>query len=131
MAIDYDKMKGLLIRSLDEPLDTAEAKDLAVALKLSSELREEKRQLLAIRELLRDMGGIPAPNIADAVIKEVQRPALNRQLSHMLPKVAAACILLLLGGILGIYFSEGSLSAEAIIGVNELSPEDVYTYLNY
>lgn len=131
MAIDYDKMKDLLIRSLDEPLDTAEAKDLAVALQLSSELREEKRQLLAMRELLKDMGNIAAPNIADAVIKEVQRPVLSRQLSHMLPKVAAACILLLLGGILGIYFSEGSLSAEAIIGVNELSPEDVYTYLNY
>ena len=131
MAIDYNKMKDLLIRSLDGPLDTAEAKDLAVALQLSSELREEKRQLLAMRELLKGMGNIPAPNIADAVIEEVQSPVLSRQLSHMLPRVAAACILLIIGGILGIYFSEGSLSVEAITGVNELPPEDVYTYLNY
>jgi hypothetical protein len=38
--------------------------------------------------------------------------------------VAAACLLLLAAAFLTLYFSEGSLSADTLIGVQELQPED-------
>jgi len=129
MAVNT-KHKELLLRSLDEQLEPEEAVALETALEQSAELREEKRQLMAMRTMLGGMKNIPAPGITDGVVQRIKRPALERSIARLLPQVAAACVLLVIAGLLAIYFTEGSLTAEAILGVSELAPEEAYSYLN-
>jgi len=57
----------------------------------------------------------------------------KRQIGHYLSKIfpisIAACVLILMSFLAHIYISEESFDRESIVGVNELSPDDAYSYL--
>jgi hypothetical protein len=48
-----------------------------------------------------------------------------------MPQIAAASLVGVLVFLLSIYFGEGSLDTTAILGLEELSPEEALTLLNY
>jgi anti-sigma factor RsiW len=129
-----EKILSLLIYSLDNELSAEEQQQLDQALASSAELQAEQERLLAIRQALASHT-IPADNtFADAVMQQLEEEretGVEARILQLFPKVAAACVVLVLIAMLGIYFSEGSLSTEAIVGVQDLAPEDAYSYLEY
>ena len=128
-----EKILSLLIYSLDNELSADEQRQLDQALTASAELCAEQERLLAIRQALASHT-IPADNtFANAVMQQLEEKetGVEARILQLFPKVAAACVVLVLIATLGIYFSEGSLSTEAIVGVQDLAPEDAYSYLEY
>ena len=125
------KLQQLMIHALDNDITPEEAQLLEQALKEYPELHAEREELLRMRSLFAELKEVPKLNIESKVLEAIKTNHFVYQLSSALPRVAAACLLLIISCLIGIYFSEGSLDMEAILGVSELSPEDAVTYLTY
>lgn len=129
-----DKLKALLIKSLDFELSADEQAQLETGLSASDELRQEKAQLLAMRQLIGSIEPNPNPTFAQNVIAKIQakrKAGFSASVIQLLPRVAAACIVLLLISLFSIYLSEGTLSVDAIVGVQELSIDEAYSLTEY
>ena len=120
MAIDPRHI-DLLYRAQDHPLSPAEERELALALEQSPALRAERGQLLRLRAVLGQMKPPARTDFTAQVMAQVEARAVSLR---WLRRVAAACLLLLAGAFLTLYLSEGSLSTDTLIGVQELKPED-------
>ena len=117
----------LLIRSLDETLTPQEQQRLDDALSASTKLRQEKAQLLQMRNLVAALRVKRDTNFAERVMARISRKedaSLLNGIVSLFPKLAAACLLVFMLSLLGIYTYQGSLSGEVIIGVENLLPED-------
>lgn len=132
MNIDQ-KTYDLLIRSLDEKLPEAQAKQLETALAGSAELRLEQQKLRKMRNLMGAFSVNTAPDFSEQLMAKLPRKSSAKiiSLKRYATSIAAACVLLVLVSILSIYAWEGNLSTEALLGIQDLSPEDAYTILNY
>lgn len=126
-----ESIHDLLLRSFDQELSTEEAARLDAALSGSEDLQQEKRQLEALRQLAGELKVAPVDGFADGVLAKLHTSPVEATLLSLLPRAAAACLIILLITLAGIYLTEGSLSTDAIIGVSNLAPEDAYTYLEY
>lgn len=111
----------LLYRAQDNPLSPAEEQELELALERSPELRAERDKLKSLRAALGRMKPRPRADFTAQVMVQLEARAVPLR---WLRRVAAACLLLLLGALLTLYLSEGSLSTDTLIGVEELQPED-------
>lgn len=131
MAMIDAKLQQLMIHALDNDITPEEAQLLEQALKEHPELNAEREELLRMRSLFAELKAVPKLHLEGKVLKAIKAKHFVYQLSSSLPRVAAACLLLIISCLAGIYFSEGSLGLEAILGVSELSPEDAVTYLTY
>ncbi len=133
-----EKALNLLIYSLDNQLTPLEQEELDQYLASSEALREEKEALLEMRAGLASLRREANENFADQLIRKIQsgkveKPVQNFQLAvvKLFPKVAAACVIAMVLTVLGTFYVEGNLSLEAFIGVQDLSPEDAYSLLDY
>lgn len=129
-----EKMLDLLIYSLDNNLTEAEQAKLDAALAASASLRAEKEQLLQMRTALGNFSlEKDSAFTADLMqhLDQQQRIKLGARIRRIYPRVVAACIIIALLSMLGIYLAEGSFSMEAIVGIQDLTPEDAYSYLDY
>jgi anti-sigma factor RsiW len=125
------RLQQLMIRALDNEITPQEAQQLEKALKEYPELRAEQEELLRMRALFAELKEVPKLHLERSVLEAIRANRFVYQLASALPRVAAACVVLIISCLVGIYFSEGSLDLEAILGVSELSPEDAVTYLTY
>lgn len=122
-----DVQKQILLRSLDQELTSEEQAQLEAALLESAALRQEKAELLQMRELV---AGLRMRRDSDFPVRVMTRLRKERKgsfladLVSLSPKVAAACILFMLATLFSIYLREGRLTPEVIIGVEHLTPED-------
>lgn len=126
------EMLDLLIYSLDFELNTEEALRLEKALTASEELRLEKEQLLKARQFVQAFkleADSTFVNKVMAQIKEAPVPVFTKAIIQLFPKVAAACVLLFFITLIGIYVTEGSLSADAIIGIDDISVEEAFSLI--
>lgn len=126
-------IKGLLIRSLDQKLAPDEAARLRRALDESSALRAEEQRWHQMRRKIAALRVDRDPAFAERVTNrlfDLGKRTLSRTMAAIFPKVAAACVLLFLLSLAAIYFSTGALSVDAIIGIEELTPEDANIYLS-
>lgn len=133
-----DKALALLIRSFDAELNSKEQEQLDQYLAASEALRHEKELLLEMRSGLADLKVGQKIGFADQIVRQINaqkekiyNPGLQVIIMNMFPKVAAACVIVLVVAVLATFFLEGNLSLEAFIGVQDLSPEDAYTLLDY
>jgi ferric-dicitrate binding protein FerR (iron transport regulator) len=120
MAIN-SKYVDLLYRAQDAPLSPEEERELSQALEQSAELRATQERLLKLRKALSDLQPAPDPAFTGKVMARMEEGAL---LQPWLRRVAAACFLLIAAAFVSLYLSEGSLSTDTLIGVEELQPED-------
>ena len=128
---DKNYIKELLYRSLDTSISRKEEQNLAEGLIRFPELETERNQLLRMREALAAMKVSTTPtDFSESVLAKRQPPQVI-PLQRWAPQIAAACVLVLLSCVLSIYFGEGSLDMTSVLGVEELSPEEAYTLLNY
>lgn len=124
----------LLIYSMDHPLTPEEQKILDEALSLSKALKKEQEQLLAMRSLLSQNTPPASPIFVENVIAKLarpQQPKLTTIIVDLYPQIAAACVLFIAVALSAIYVSEGSLTYDALVGVNELSFGDANTLIDY
>lgn len=127
------KALNLLLYALDNELTSAEQAHLDEALAASEQLQQEREELLRMRTQLANMRPLVERDeqFADRVMEKVYhnktRSGFWSDLISLSPKVAAACVLFVVSSLLAIYFWEGNLSSEAIIGVQHLTPEDAFT----
>lgn len=127
-------MLEILIRSLDQEPGQEEKARLEEALEHSEDLRREKARLEQMRAWL---AGLQAPideRFADRVadrIEEEKNSSFNTVILHLFPKAVAACLLVFMLTLMGIYLSEGALSADAIIGVDDVTLEDTYSLTEF
>ena len=124
----------LLIYSMDNPLNPEEQKTLDEALSLSEALKKEQKQLLAMRNLLSQNTPPASPIFVENVIAKLarpQQPKLTTIIVDLYPQIAAACVLFIAVALSAIYVSEGSLTYDALVGVNELNFGDANTLIDY
>lgn len=124
----------LLIYSMDNSLTPEEQKTLDEALSLSEALRKEQEQLLAMRNLLSQNTPPASPIFVENVIAKLarpQQPKLTTIIVDLYPQIAAACVLFIAVALSAIYVSEGSLTYDALVGVNELNFGDANTLIDY
>lgn len=126
-----ETINELLLRSFDQELSGEEKAWLEAALAGSEELRREKGRLKTLRQMLGRLQAESKAGFVDGVMGRLNASPVAATLLSLLPRTAAACLIILLLTLIGIYLAEGSLSPDAIIGVGSLSPEDAYTYLEY
>lgn len=127
----------LLAYSLDNILDDAQQARLDEALSKSEALQELRDELMAMRNLLKGHQLDARPDFVEnimaqlpqqeAVIREI---ALGSRVLKLFPRVAAACVLLMGLAYFGLGSNEGLWVSDTLIGMQELSPEDAYTYVN-
>jgi len=122
----------LLLRSFDEELDAAESQDLARALRQYPALRTEQAQIQEMREQFAALNPGPGLDFADRVLQALpQKQVPVIQLKSYAYSISVACLLVLLMAGTLVYQTGGSLSTEAIVGVQNLGVEEAYTLLNY
>ncbi len=129
--MDKEALLELLIFSLDNELPAQQKLQLEKALQEQPWLRKEKQVLLQLRAGLARVSAPPSESFTDAVMADLGK---SEELRHsiivrLFPKVAAACAVFLLAFILNVYFSDGSISMDSVIGVADLSPEEAYSLL--
>jgi|GEM_PF-1370051 len=127
MDREYEKMLELLLRSLDETLSPGELEQLTEALRQSDRLRQEKATLLKMRQQLAEWQPAEDTGFSARVMQQLGKQAeedLSAVIVRLFPRVAAACVVVLFLALGGIYYTEGNLMVENIIGVNEMLMED-------
>ncbi len=120
----------LLLHSLDHELSPAEQAQLGEALASSKDLRQERDEYLQMRELLAELRTERNVAFTESVMSRLDAEKESGFWSDIIslsPKVAAACVAFVIISLMGIYFWEGNLSPETIIGTGELTPEDAFT----
>ncbi|GAB5555573.1 MAG: hypothetical protein Sapg2KO_51640 [Saprospiraceae bacterium] len=121
----------LLLKSLDQALSVKEQDQLDQALAESIALQTTKTELIQMRELLAQKTVSETPDdFSQGILRGIQ-PSKVIQLNSWMPQIAAACLILLCTALISIYTMEGTLSTEALLGVQDLSPEEAYTLLTY
>ncbi len=124
--------KQLLLRSLDFELSPGEQAELEAALERSAELRAEKAQLQRVRQLLGEWEPRRKASVVSTVMARVARAPVSweARIINLAPRVAAASIVLLLTGMLTLYFADGQAAASALVNLETLTPEDAYVLLS-
>ncbi|PHN03122.1 hypothetical protein [Flavilitoribacter nigricans] len=130
--MEPNNIKNLLLRSITEPMSAAEQEQLRAALEVSEELRREQEQLTYTRELVQQ--AIPAadPGFSQKVLERLQKGRKEVALVvQLFPRVAAACVAVILALGLFLYFEAGSLSTDALVGLQDLSIEEAVALTEY
>jgi anti-sigma factor RsiW len=132
MAVNENQERALLLQSMDGELSPAEQAALAAALARSPGLREEQRQFVAMRGLLASLQAPPAPGFAEGVMGRLQAQQQEAQVVSLVLRLAAACLILFaLGFLLSLYWEQGALDADTILGLEGLAPDDAYSLLEF
>ena len=129
----------LLVRSLDEELSSSEKEKLEVCLSESSELRDEKRELLKMRNIISSTrysfdAGFHAKvmeRIAEEKEPLILRPEFNRFLFTVFKRVALTGVAAIIILFLSIYLSDDSFSFHSITGGDTYSDDNLVSYLLY
>lgn len=127
-----EKALDLLIYSLDNELNPNQKVMLDQFLSESAELRAEKEQLLKMRHALSEIKETSHSYLSEAILNKIEAPQeaeFQAIIMQLFPKVAAACVLVIMVTIFATYYYTGSLSAEAMVGIQNLSPEDAYSLM--
>jgi anti-sigma factor RsiW len=123
-----DKL-DLLIKSLDGELEPEERAQLDRALAASEALRGERNRLLAIRAAFGKLQPETDASFADRVMTRIQlrEESMTAIIARLYPRVAAASIAVILIVLLVVYFTEGSLTPDTFIGIENLTVDDAYS----
>ena len=122
-----EKINDLLIQSFDRELTTEEQLQLDEALKNSEELREQKEQLVSLRNMISKTKISFDQNFSAEVMDKISEGNFSSNVISLFKKIAytgAASIVILLGSHL---YSGGSLSLESFLGIESISA-DVLTF---
>lgn len=133
--MNRDELKLLLLKSLDNQLTTQEQILLNQALEEHNWLQEELESYLLIRNQMANFSIEVDENFHKSILEKVSNRAktLDQRtvIVRLFPKVVAACILVALAFTANLYFTQGSFDLDSFVGLDNVTPEEAYSYLLY
>ena len=122
-----DDLKDLLRRSFDAELTTEEQHKLDDALKESEGLRMEKKSIENMRKLLASSTASFSAGFGDRVVESIEKEERTDpqivQFYSIFKRIAITGAAAIIALLIAIYFIDGGLSTEALIGISDYSPE--------
>ena len=130
-----EKIQELMIYALDNELTTHEQSILQEGMIQFPSLSDELDSLKEIRQLLGKQKLAPSPTFVNQLMGHLDQAkvltiaSFETTMLHLFPKIAAACVILLLVTLLNTYIGEGSISTETLVGIIDLSPDEAFSVL--
>lgn len=119
------KDRALLIQSFDEPLLPEEEKQLRNALIRSETLRKEKKELEEIRNMMSDYSPAFSNDFSTTVLNKIETVADNDNLYHLFKRFALGGIAAIIFLLISVYFTDGNISADSLLGLSDLSTDNI------
>ena len=134
--MDRDALLELLIYSMDNPISEIDQAKLDRALETDHWLIIQQQNLLKLRAHLenKNQEGNIAIDYSDKILSSIEKERFIIQpgwLGRLYPRVAVACVLIVLFSMLHLTFSSDKITVDALVGLEDIAPEDAYTYLNF
>jgi len=120
-----EKDRALLIQSFDEPLLPEEEKQLQNALSRSETLRKEKKELEEIRNMMSDYSPAFSNDFSTTVLNKIETVADNDNLYHLFKRFALGGIAAIIFLLISVYFTDGNISADSLLGLSDLSTDNI------
>ena len=134
--MNREALLELLIYSLDNSISKDEKARLDHALKTDKWLALQQQELLKLRNYLENnyKEEVPTVDYSDKILAQIKEEQLNKYsgwLVSIYPKVAVACGIFILFSLLHLTFSTDNLTVDTLVGLEDIAPEDAYTYINF
>jgi anti-sigma factor RsiW len=125
--------RDLLIKSLDSELSASEDHILQKALNMSEELRNEREQLLEMRDVLKTEGEKSfSSGFEDRVMAKVQSRQSENFTLYLLrvfkPVAIAAILLIIITASINVWNSD-QISLDGVMAIRDVSPEEAFNPL--
>ncbi|MBE0651533.1 MAG: hypothetical protein IH595_11930 [Bacteroidales bacterium] len=120
------KLRKILYRSFEEPLGSSENGLLEAGLNASEELRKEKRDILKLRENLSAVKADFSFGFEQKVmnaIRQENNPVATFEILPVFRTVAFSGLAAILIVLVGVYFTDGSLNIDSIMGISKYAPD--------
>ncbi len=130
-------LRDLLVYSLDNDLSAEEKVRLEDALAKDVELQKERDDLLKMRNLFKGFEVSGNSDFSNTVLEKIKfqnqksKPQIGAKVFTLFPKVAAASVAILLLVISALYYSEMNFVSDALVGVEDLTLDEAYSFLEY
>lgn len=120
------KLRKLLVRSFEGTLGSKDQQLLNAGLETSEELKKEKQEILSLRKKLShvkaDFSGGFEQNVMNIIRKE-KNPVTTFEILPVFRAVAFSGIAAILIVLIGVYFADGSLNFDTIMGISRYAPD--------
>ena len=125
----------LLIYSLDNELNSDEEKLLENAIDKSPELRAERDRYLKLRKMVAGVESSIPVGFADDVMRKwsskKHQHSFGNRIVHLFPRVAVAAAIILLVTWSAVYFGGENIMMDTLTGLDDMSPDEAYSLLEY
>ncbi len=125
-----EKNRELLIRSFGEPLLPEEEKQLKEALKQSEALRKEKNELEAVRTVMSDYSPSFGDGFSKTVLDRIEAMTDDSNLYQLFKRFALGGVAAILVLLISVYFTDGNLSTDSLLGLSDLSTDNILLALS-
>lgn len=129
-----DDLKYLLVQSFDQELSQEQKEILADALNRFDWMKEEREAIVQLRAQLASFRASQDDAFVDRVmiaVDETYPQSTTTIMVRWFPQVAAACILMAIAFIVNLYLSQGAMNVDGLVGLEDVSPEEAFSYLMY
>jgi len=126
MKKEENKLKKLLYRSFDETLTEREQQHLAEGLEKFPHLQEEKESVASLRNRLSEKRESFSAQFEDKLMDRIRAQAAPINIFSIKPvfrTVALSGVAAIIVVLISVYFIDGSLSLDSILGINGYSPD--------
>ena len=121
-----EDLKKLLLRSFDDELNNVEKQRLEKGLSESSELSAEKAAIESMRKAFGDYSPEFESGFSDRVMQQVeyQKSGFSPSVYSVFKRVALSGVAAIFVLLFSIYYTDGSLSLDALYGLYEYAPDE-------
>jgi len=119
-------LKKLLLRSYDDELSQAEKDVLEKGLAESQELRDEQTAIETMRKTLGNFSPEFKTGFSDRVMQQVENIDFRTSIPiySVFKRVALSGAAAIIALLISIYYTDGSLSLDALYGLYEYAPDE-------
>jgi len=119
-------LKKLLLRSYDEELSSTEKEALEKGLAESQDLRNEKTTIESIRKMFGSVSPEFEAGFSERVMQKVETIESKNSLPiySIFKRVALSGAAAIVALLISIYYTDGSLSLDALYGLYEYAPDE-------
>ena len=120
------KLRKLLYRSFEESLGNKEQQSLEAGLNTFDELKKENEDIFALRENLSAMKTGFSSGFEQKVMESIRKeknPVSTFEILPIFRAVAFSGIAAILIVLIGVYFADGSLNFDSIMGIGRYAPD--------
>lgn len=120
------KLRKLLVQSFEEPLGNQDQQLLNAGLEASKELQKDKQEILKLRGNLKAVEADFSQGFEQKVMNALREKKVQAGTFEILPifrTVAFSGIAAILIVLFGVYFADGSLTFDSIMGIGRYAPD--------